>query len=139
LVELMVALVVLAVGILAVGQLLVTSRRHAVYGRHETMAVSLTQEIKERILSENFDDVRSIFDNLDTSDPNTINGSSDEWANHLNDLLGVNGRGTVDVIDNTEDVTVPDGMYRIEINISWVEGPAARDLPHTFMVTKVGI
>lgn len=139
LVETMVALTVLAIGILSVGQLLTTSRGHSNYSRQETMAVSLAQEIKERIFSEPFDDVKSIFDDADTDAPGTINTSTDEWAEHLRDMLGSNGRGTVNVVDDTEDATVPDLMYRVTITISWVEGPHNRSLPLTFMLAKVGL
>ena len=55
------------------------------------------------------------------------------------DLLGTGGRGQVDIIDDSEDVSIPDGMYRIDINISWVEGAQNRNLPHTFMHCKVGM
>ena len=138
LIELMVALVILSVGILSVGQLLVTSRRHATFSRFETMAVSLSQEITERMMSEPFDDMKSIFDDVDTADAGTINDSCRDWSEHLADLLGSEGRGTVNVVDPIEDPSVPVGMYRIEINVSWVEGERARNLPHTFMHCKVG-
>lgn len=139
LVETMVALSILAVGILSVAQLLTTSRAHSNYSRQETMAISLAQEVKERIYSENFDDVKSIFDTADTDDPSTINDSTDEWAQHLRDMLGSNGRGTIDVIDETEDASLPEGMYQVIIDITWVEGPRDRSLPHTFLLAKVGL
>lgn len=139
LVETMVALTILAVGILSVAQLLVTSRGHSNYSRQETMAISLAQEIKERIYSENYDDVKSVFDGADTEDAETINDSTDEWAQHLRDMLGSNGRGTIEVVDFNEDASLPKGMYRVAIDVSWMEGPRYRTLPHNFLLTKVGL
>jgi hypothetical protein len=135
----MVALSILAIGIMALGQLLTTSRGHSNFGRQETMAVSLAQEIKERIYSEPFDDVKSIFDGADTDTPASINDSTDEWAQHLRDMLGSNGRGTIQIENEDNDASIPPGMYRVTIDISWVEGPHQRSLPHTFMISKVGL
>jgi len=139
LVETMVALVILAVGILSVGQLLTQSRGHSNYSRHETAAINLAQEVKERIYSENFDDIKSIFNGADTDNAATINTSTDEWAAHVDDALGTNGRGTVRVEDSADDPTLSAGMYRVTINISWVEGPKARSIPHTFLLSKIGL
>lgn len=139
LVEVMVSLVILAIGILGVGQLLITSQRHTTFGRQQTIAVTLAQEIKERIYSEDFDNIKAVFDGADTDDPGTLNLSTGLWAAHVDSLLGENGRGTVLVQDNSDDPAIPDFMYRVDIVVSWVEGPLARNHPHTFMMSKVGL
>lgn len=139
LIDIMVALVIFSIGILSVGQLSITSRRHASFGREETMAVSLAQEIKEKIFSENFDDVKSIFDNVDTSDADTINDSCRDWADHVADMFGTNGRGEIEVVDRSEDPTLPDGMYRVQVDIIWTSGPKTHQVPMIWMMSKVGL
>jgi prepilin-type N-terminal cleavage/methylation domain-containing protein len=139
LVELMVALIVFTIGILSVGQLSITSKRHTNYAREETMAVALAQEIKERIFSEVFDDVKSIFDNTDTADADTINDSTDEWAAHVGDMFGSNGRGRIQVLDRFDDAAIPDGMYRVEVLVSWTSGTQSHELPLTWLMSKMGL
>ena len=139
LVEVMVSLVILAIGILGVGQLLITSQRHSNFGRQQTIAVSLAQEIKERIYSEDFDNIKSVFDGADTDVPASLNSGTSLWASHVDSLLGTNGRGTVLVFDDGDDVTIPPGMVRVDIAVSWIEGPLARNHGHTFMLSKVGL
>ncbi len=139
LVELMVALVIFAVGILAVGQLTITSRRHSNYGREETMAVSLTQEIKERIYSTVFADVKTAYDDVDTDDVDTINDYCDEWAEHIADLFGASGRGTIQVYDNGDDASLPPGLYRVEVVVAWTSGPNTHEIPLTWLMSKMGV
>jgi len=139
LVELMVALIVFTVGILSVGQLSITSKRHATYARDETKAVALAQEIKERMFSEVFDDVKSIFDNTDTADTATLNDSTDEWAAHVGDMFGSQGRGEIQVFDRFDDASLPDGMYRVEVLVSWTSGTQSHELPLTWLMTKMGL
>ena len=139
LVELLIAMSLLGIGLLAVGKMIASSRRHMTYSRAETSAVSLATEIKERIFTENFDDIKPVFDNADTSDPSTINDSTDDWAGHVGDLLGATGRGQIDIVDSSEDPTLAADLYRVEILISWSEGGIDRTLPHTILLSKVGI
>jgi type IV pilus modification protein PilV len=140
LVETLVALIVLAIGVLSVSQLFILSQRHSSYGRTETMAVNLAQEIKERLLGEPFDNVKSIFDGADTANEETITTPCQEWRDHVVQQLGsVGGRGVVDVIDNTEDPTVPLGMYRVEIVMSFQDHGRTIEIPNRIMVCKVGI
>ena len=139
LIELLVAMSLLGIGLLAIGKMVASSRRHMTYSRAETSAVSLATEIKERIFTENFDDIKPVFDNADTDDPSTINDSTDDWANHVDDLLGATGRGRVNIVDDSEDPTLPVDLVRVEIIISWSEGGTDRSLPHTILLSKVGI
>jgi prepilin-type N-terminal cleavage/methylation domain-containing protein len=139
LIELMVAMSLLGIGLLTIGKMIVSSRRHMTYSRAETSAVSLATEIKERIFTEDFVNIKAVFDDADTADPSTINDSTNDWANHVGDLLGVTGRGQIEIVDTVEDDTLPPDLYRVEILISWSEGGIPRDLPHTILMSKVGI
>ncbi len=139
LVELMIALVVLSIGILALGQVFVIGQWHTTSSRAETMAVSLSQEIRERIFSEPYDDVDAIFDGVDTDYPDTVTQPCQSWANHVLLQLGANARGMINVLDHTEDVGLVDGMLRVDLVISWPEGGDTRQLPVHFYISKVGL
>lgn len=138
--ELLVALVILSVGILSVGRLFVFAQRHAGHGREETMAVCLAEEIREKILSDNFDDLVTIFDGVDTDQPGTITTPCSDWATHLaNGLGGVSGRGTIEIMDHTEDPEIVDDMLTALITISWLESGRSHSLDMRFSTCKVGI
>ncbi|MCK4303238.1 MAG: prepilin-type N-terminal cleavage/methylation domain-containing protein [Candidatus Eisenbacteria sp.] len=139
LVELMIALAVLGIGIMAAGRLFVFAQHHASYGREETMAVSLSQEIREKILSDNYDDIVSIFDNVDTDDPGSIPTPCQIWATHVTEGLGSAGRGTVEVFDDAQDPEISDGMLTILITISWLEDGHTQALEMRFSISKMGI
>lgn len=138
--ELLVALVILSVGILSVGRLFVFAQRHAGHAREESMAVCLAEEIREKILSDNFDDLVTIFDGVDTDNAGTITTPCTDWANHLaNGLGGASGRGTIEVMDFTEDPEIVDGMLTVLITISWLESGRSQSLDMRFSTSKVGI
>ncbi|MBD3334670.1 MAG: prepilin-type N-terminal cleavage/methylation domain-containing protein [Candidatus Eisenbacteria bacterium] len=138
LVELMVALVILAVGIMGIARLFIFSNHHALSSRKELVAESLIQEIREKVLSETFDDIPSIFDGVDTDYPGTITAPCQSWANHLADQLGDTGRGRINVDTDQEDAEVLDGMLGISFIITWLEEGQERDLQMRFLLTKVG-
>lgn len=138
LVELMVSLVVLAIGILAVGRMVVFSQRHAAHGREETMAVSLAEEVREKIMSDNFDDLVSIFDGIDTDNIASIPTPCQDWAAHVLDGLGPSGRATVEVMDEVEDPEIVAGMVSVLITMYWQEGGNSKSLEVRFAVSKMG-
>jgi len=86
LVELMIAVFLLAVGILSVGRMFIVAQRHAQYGREETIAVSLAQEIREKILSKSFNDLETLFDGVDTDVAGTITEPCQLWRSTFNGL-----------------------------------------------------
>ncbi len=138
--EMMVALVIMAVGILAVGRMFIFSKDHASYGRQETMAVALAEEIREKIMSDNFDDLKTIFDGIDTNSPSSLTTPCQTWANHLEENLGgVEGRGQVEVLDETEDPEIVAGMVTVVITISWMEGGHTETVDMRFSISKMGL
>jgi len=139
LVELMVAVTVMAVGILAVGRLFIFSQHHATHGRSETMAVSLAQEIREKMLSQEFDDLELLFDHVDTTVPDTVTPPCQEWANRVATGLGPSGRGEIDVLTPDEDLEIVAGMLTIAIRVSWTEGPNDKSVRMRFSHSRVGI
>jgi len=139
LVELLVALSILSTGILSVAQLFIFSQRHAHDGRCETQATALAEEIREKVMSENFDDLVSIFDGVDTEYPSTITLPCQEWANHLSERLGAEGRGQVQVLEPIEDPEIVDGMLTIVVTVSWQESGQERSLPLRFSVAQMGV
>jgi prepilin-type N-terminal cleavage/methylation domain-containing protein len=138
LVELMVSLVLLALGLLAIGQLLIFSHHHAFHGRTETTAVSLAEEIREKILSENFNDLPSIFDGVDTSVPGTVTTPCQTWANHLAEELGPSGVGRIEVYGPGEDVEISTGMYSVAIEVGWEQSGEAKAVNVRFATSRMG-
>lgn len=137
LVETMVAVFLLTIGLLGVSQVFSVSSRHTMNSRKETVANSLAQEIREKIMSETFADVQSIFDGIDTNSE-TIAGPAQDWAGHVVDRLGIGARGQVDVQTPDERADLEDGMLAVVITLSWYEGTALIDLPFEFAIAKIG-
>lgn len=138
LVELLVAVTLLAIGILSVGQIFAVSARNASYGRTETIAVSLAREIQEKILSESVDQVPTMFNGVDTNDPGSVTVPCTVWAQHLADQLGSSGRGTIRVMDANQDTDLLPGMFSVEIEISWLREGETITVPLRFAITEIG-
>jgi prepilin-type N-terminal cleavage/methylation domain-containing protein len=138
LVELLVAVTLLAVGILSVGQIFAVSTRNASYGRTETTAVSLAREIQEKILSESVDQVKTMFNGVDTDNPGTVTVPCTVWAANLASQLGPHGRGQIWVRDSTEDAELLPGMFSVEIQVSWVRDGETLTVPLHFAITEIG-
>jgi prepilin-type N-terminal cleavage/methylation domain-containing protein len=138
LVELMVALMVLVVGILGVGQIFAVSSRSAAIGRTETTAVSLAREIEEKILSEDVEQVAAIFDGVDTADPGSVTLPCQAWAAHVAAQLGQNGRGSITVLDADSDPTLLPGMFSVLVEVSWLSQGDTLTVPLRFAITDIG-
>ena len=138
LVELMVALMVLVVGILGVGQIFAVSSRSAAIGRTETAAVSLAREIEEKILSEDVEQVAAIFDGVDTADPGSVTLPCQVWAAHISAQLGQNGRGRITVLDADSDPTLLPGMFSVLVEVSWLSQGDTLTVPIRFAITDIG-
>lgn len=137
LVETMVAVFLLSIGLLGLSQVFSVSSRHTMNSRKETVANSLAQEIREKIMSETFDDVHSIFDAIDTNSE-TLPGPAQDWGSHVVDRLGIGARGQVDVQTPEERADLEDGMLAVVITLSWYEGENLIELPFEFAIAKIG-
>jgi prepilin-type N-terminal cleavage/methylation domain-containing protein len=142
-VELLVALIVFAIGVLGVARLFIFSNHHALAGNKELVAASLTQEIREKIMSVDYEDVEGIFHGVDTDIPSSIPPECDIWAYHLSEQLP-SGRGQI-FIETTgdfggghmgEDNT--GRMLGVIITISWDDRGEVDDLMMNFALCKVG-
>jgi prepilin-type N-terminal cleavage/methylation domain-containing protein len=136
LVELMIALVLLSVGVMATAQVFAVANQHTVHAREETAGVCLAQEIREKIMSESFGDIHSIFNHIDTNVPATVPTTAATWAAHVTAELGPRGRGTVTVDTPTDDPMIPNGMVAVTVTIYWREGSRTISLPLRFNVAK---
>lgn len=128
----------LTVGVMATAQMLVVTSRHTSYARDETLAVSLAQEIREKVMSESFADLVSMFNGADTDVAGTISLPAAEWAQHVHDNLGPTARGEVSVDTPLEDPAIPNGMVRVSIRISWQQGDRLITVPLSFHVARTG-
>jgi prepilin-type N-terminal cleavage/methylation domain-containing protein len=138
LLELLIAMMFLSVGILALAQVFAVAQRHAAHSREETVAVALVQEIREKIMSETFADVQSIFSGVDTHAPSSISLPASEWAQHLNQRLGSTARGTITVVSHNENADLPTGLLDVQIAVSWREESHTITFPMRFMIAKMG-
>jgi len=134
----MIALVILAVGILGVGQIFAVSGRNAAMGRAETTAVSLAREIQEKIMSESVDQVPMVFDGVDTTEPSTVTLPCEEWAAHISEQLGPGASGRLDVFDSDSDEEILPGMFSVLVRISWPSRGDTLTLPLRFAITDIG-
>ncbi|MCC7143491.1 MAG: prepilin-type N-terminal cleavage/methylation domain-containing protein [Candidatus Eisenbacteria bacterium] len=138
LVELMIATFLITVGILATSQVFVVADRHVSYSQQETTATALAQEIQEKIMSETFSDIATIFDGIDTNDPDSVPLPASDWATHVTERLPAGGRGVVEVVTPAQDETLPYGSVAVTITISWYEGTTEVEMPLRFSVAKIG-
>jgi type IV pilus assembly protein PilV len=138
LLELLIALMFLSVGILAMAQVFAVAQRHAAHSREETVAVTLISEIREKIMSETFDDVQSVFDGVDTQAPSSISLPASEWADHLSERLGSGARGRIYVNTDNEDPNLPHGLLDVRIDVSWREESHTITFPTRFYIAKMG-
>lgn len=138
LIELMIATFLITVGILATSQVFVVADRHVSYSQQETTATALAQEIQEKIMSETFSDIATIFDGIDTNDPDTVPLPAADWAAHVTERLPAGGRGVVEVVTAAQDETLPYGSVAVTITISWYEGTTELEMPLRFSVAKIG-
>lgn len=138
LVELMIAVFLMTIGVLAVSQVMAVANRHTAYAREEMIANSLAQEIREKIMSETFGDVKSIFNGVDTDNIGTITAPAADWADHVADRLGPTGRGRITVLDPEEDPDLEYGMLGVEVLLTWKERGNDVELPLKFAIARIG-
>jgi type II secretory pathway pseudopilin PulG len=138
LLELLVAVMFLSVGILGIAQVFAAADRHTASSRQETTATSLAEEIREKIMSEAFDHVYSIFNGVDTSVPSTISLPASDWAQHLQERLGPDGRGTIQVGRHEEDPTIGPGLVVVTVTEYWTERGHQISLPVQFAIANTG-
>jgi len=139
LVELLVALLMLSIGLLGVGRLLIFSQHHAYHGRSETTAVTLAEEIREKILSEEFPDLVSMFDGVDTSQPSTVTLPCAPWAAHVAAQLGPTGKGSIEVLEPAEDPEITTGMITVVVSVSWDQDGMTKSVPLRFSTCRMGL
>jgi type II secretory pathway pseudopilin PulG len=133
----LVALTLLAVGLLGVGQIFAFSSRSASMAKLESAAISLARELQEKALSAELNDIPADFNGVDTDDAETITAPCQEWAQHVADQLGPNGRGRIQVFDHTQDADLLDGMLAVEVRMSWIAAGDTIFVPLRFGVTDV--
>jgi hypothetical protein len=120
------------------GQLFAVSSQNASFSRQETMAVSLTREIQEKIMSESVDQVKPIFNGVDTANAGTVTAPCEVWAAHVTEQLGPNGRGRIQVLDATQDLELLDGMFSVQVEVSWLNRGDTLSVPLKFAITNIG-
>jgi hypothetical protein len=103
------------------------------------MAVSLAQEIREKILSKEFDDLEALFDGVDTEVPDSITAPCQEWAAHVSAGLGPYGRGRVAILTPAEDPGIVAGMLSVAIEVAWQESGQEKAATMNFSLSRMGL
>ena len=137
LVELLLAMMLTSVGLMAMARVFVVANQHAAFAKEETEGSLLAQEIREKIMAADFKDIYSVFNGIDTNNPSTVPAAAAVWAQNLHDRLGTTGRGTVAVSTNVQDHSIPYGIDAILVTITWKERTATVTLPLHFDVAKI--
>lgn len=138
LVELMVAVFLMTIGVLAVSQVMVVANRHTASSRSEMLANSLAQEIREKIMTETFADIKTIFNGVDTNNAGSVPAPAYDWATHVEERLGPAARGTIVVTDPGDNPDLEYGMVGVVVTLYWKEGANDVSLPVQFAVAKIG-
>lgn len=134
----MIAVMLLGVGVLALAQVFSVANQHTSFAREQTIATRLAEEIREKVMSEPYDNVYAAFNGVDTDNPSSVPEQAQEWAEHLADELGTYGRGQVEVVTPDTDPSLIHGMLGVTVTISWREASGVVTLPVHFAIAKTG-
>jgi type IV pilus modification protein PilV len=139
LVELLVAMVLLSIGFLAMGQLFLASLEHSKQGRHDMAALNTANEVLERIRSVPFDNAYSLFNGIDTSDSTSVPPEARNWAAHVQEELGPTGYSVVNIYRTGDkpDLTA-NGLMEVEVLTSWVERGRRRTMRTSSYLVRMG-
>lgn len=121
LVEIAVAMGLLAIIMLGVAATVGISTRGGVMSRQRTRATYLATQMLETLCAGNIADITS-FDGDDTSlaVPNyPAGGETDLWGQRIRTQLGNDANGIINVAGNAMDPTVPAGRLRVTIEVNW--------------------
>ena len=139
LVELLVAMVLLSIGFLAMGNMFVASIEHSKQGRHDMIALNSASEILERIRAVPFDDVYSLFNGVDTSDSTTVPSEARNWASHVKKQLGPTGKVVIHVYKKGDKPDLSSiGLMEVEILTSWTERARERTVRTSTYLVRMG-
>lgn len=138
LVEMILAITLLGFAFLAMGKLMVTSSEHSKQGRHDTIALNAASEILERMRAVEFEEMKKLFDGVDTTDSASVPAQARNWARHLKQNLGPTARATIDVYDENERVELSRGLVEVDIRTSWVERGIERSIRTSTYVVRMG-
>jgi len=116
LVEVMISMLIFAIGILGMAPMMVTSMFGNAYSREETQATVLAQDKFEKLGKQ-----ASI--------------SPLPWTETTNNLYTIYSRDTR-VDDNSTDNTVPVGLYKMRVTMSWTD-KAGKQRSLVFLTYKV--
>ncbi|MFH1277456.1 MAG: prepilin-type N-terminal cleavage/methylation domain-containing protein [Candidatus Eisenbacteria bacterium] len=138
LVEMVLAITLLGFAFLAMGKLMVTSSEHSKQGRHDTIALNSAGEILERMRAVDFDQMKKLFDGIDTDEIASVPAEARNWAGHLRENLGPSARCLIDVYDENERADLSRGLVEVDIRMSWVERGFERSIRTSTYVVRMG-
>ena len=121
LIEITVAMGLLAVIMLGLAATAGISTRGGAMSRQRTRATYLASQMLETLCAGNIADITP-FNGDDTSlaIPNyPVGEETDLWGQRIRQQLGDGASGTIGVVGNGADPTVPPGKLRITVTVAW--------------------
>ena len=128
LLEVLFAVVIITVAVLAVVGLFPTALRNVRYGGHMSQASSLAQEMIEMIRTQPFASVSS-YNGLDTRNsppvglPASVLAHFNQWQSDITPPSGVlpQGWGTITAVPETGPPDLSSDLLRVTITVGWQE------------------
>jgi prepilin-type N-terminal cleavage/methylation domain-containing protein len=138
LIEMIIAMAVIGFAFLAMGRLFVVSSENSKQARHDLIALNLANEVLERMHSVEFDDVKVLFDGVDTADSSSLPAEATVWAAHLAEHLGPTARSTIQVLDEYDSAELTRGLVEVEIRTFWKERGRERSMRTSTYIVRMG-
>jgi prepilin-type N-terminal cleavage/methylation domain-containing protein len=138
LIEMIVAMALLGFAFLAMAGLFLASSEHSKQGRHDLIALNSANEVLERMHAVTFDDIKPLFDGVDTSDSASVPAEARNWAVHLAEYLGPTSRSTIEVFDENDKAELPRGLLEVDIRTSWTERGRERTMRTSTYIVRMG-
>jgi prepilin-type N-terminal cleavage/methylation domain-containing protein len=138
LVEMVIAIALLGFAMLSMGRLFLASAEHGKQARHDLVAANAASEVLERMRAIPFDDVKPLFDGVDTASPSTVPAEARHWAQHLAENLGPTARATIQVFDENDDTELARGIVEVDIRTAWTERGRERSMRTSTYIVRMG-
>ncbi|NNE08887.1 MAG: type IV pilus modification protein PilV [Gemmatimonadetes bacterium] len=138
LVELMVAMVVMSVGFLAMSHIFMAAMEHSKQGKHDMAALSLANEILERVRATPYEQVYATYDGMTTTDLATIPSEARNWATHAAEEMP-HGEFNVEIYKNGQKSYITEnGILEVEVLASWQERGNTRTMRTSTFIVRMG-
>lgn len=138
LVELMVAMVVMSIGFLAMSHIFMAAMEHSKQGKHDMAAMTLANEILERVRATPYGEIYATYDGMTTTNVATIPVEARNWSTHAANELP-HGDFDVNVYKNGQKSYITqNGILEVEVLASWQERGNTRTMRTSTFIVRMG-